>query len=1030
MKFSESKFAIITSALCSFGLLLSSGFAAAWFVNSDKITVPDDGLTGSVLQKYFHDGDGSFEHPFQITRPKHYENMVLLHYEMSGFAEKKYYFEFGADLDEDGSRKFYEYQDGRYTGNTSTILDCQSLPALAPLGSEAKPFNAHINGNGLTISNFKVDATRGSYSDIGIFGYVDLGTCTNAYFRDFEIDTTGTVTTNTDDHQHDEDCVHFGYIAGHIEDCSTFTNVYVNNCALTGTSNGLHINNYGYYGKAVQDSLGSESAIGNNYQFELNAEAFYNYFNGAYNAIKDQRLLLRNTKETEGEENGIKDMNPEKVSSAITKNQLSYGLNGNTPTNTDGFSRNYSISTLGYRGYPIEPFDYHYQVMAKKANNAFEELAADTIFSNSSYDEMNKQINALVNGSTNDASEYPYNANFIYYSQDDENGNPDGWRYFHAKARKSNADETIPVKLDISFPVKITQRGIFNRTLTFNLSDPVFTIVLDKVTYSGTGKLDKTSVSSDGTATITCDLTSVTVDKGDGSTPTIENISNGIDLQYGNHKIAAFASFRYSGSIYDDYGHAYYGRGEGTSISQKDLFVSNFRSKNVVLLPDFSGTSGNNPNYQITGTKFSFVPAAVTDDSQFDAPIYGCSTSAEKIVSESGDYYNYVPVTGGSYTKFMDFPATTFAYDSDSSHWFATETIYQENTSKPHEDHFIGDSEELVASGYSSKNIDLVGGGVTFTSQSLGSNQINIISVPSESSGTTIMTHAITRADIGEKFYATERCPNSVVLYLKNTSNARDARDDIMGNIEFRYASAEAIGQWLVNLLNLNIGKPVFKKGDHNVLQLENFGTKSSSGLNAVISLPELRESVVMQSSYCALDKDGKILGMFNQDGTPGIGFTGEDEAKLAKIATYVIAIGCYSTNAGSTNTWITDVKFDYKAEAGYGGTFGSVGYRDAEETIDNTILNLYWSNPLEENGAVADFHYFIRVLYVKGGDNDDYIGAYHLICTSDVKTSLRIYNYYPSDYKVYVSTNMDGSEEALYDGTIINVDIPASETA
>ena len=209
MKSIGSKLTLIVCAFCSFTLLLSGGFVAAWFFNSDNIPVPEEGLSGSVLEKYFHDGNGSFEHPFQITRPKHYENMVLLHYEMDGFAEKKYYFEFGADLDGDGSRKFYEYQEGRYTGNTSEVLDCSFLPALAPLGSEAKPFNANINGNGLTISNFKIDATRGSYSDIGIFGYVDEGTCTNAYFRDFEIDTTGTVTSNSDGHQHDEDCVHF-----------------------------------------------------------------------------------------------------------------------------------------------------------------------------------------------------------------------------------------------------------------------------------------------------------------------------------------------------------------------------------------------------------------------------------------------------------------------------------------------------------------------------------------------------------------------------------------------------------------------------------------------------------------------------------------------------------------------------------------------------------------------------------------------------------------------------------------------------
>ena len=69
-------------------------------------------------------------------------------------------------------------------------------------------------------------------------------------------------------------------------------------------------------------------------------------------------------------------------------------------------------------------------------------------------------------------------------------------------------------------------------------------------------------------------------------------------------------------------------------------------------------------------------------------------------------------------------------------------------------------------------------------------------------------------------------------------------------------------------------------------------------------------------------------------------------------------------------------------------------------------------------------------MLYVKAEEDSGYLGSYHIICSSDTATMLRIYNYYPSDYIVYVSTNLDGSGEELCEGVIINVDVPASEIA
>jgi len=251
----ERKLTITLLSSLVFTGVLSIGLCVGWFHKNNAIDV--DQLTGSVLKKYFEDGDGSEAHPFEIARPKQYENFVRLHYEMEGFADRKFYFELGhVWKNADGSYKFSDADgnpittpvfadyndDGVLTSSSYSLsLNMNSMKSLPPIGSDQLPFNAKLEGNGLTVTKFKVVGT--GYSDIGIFGYVGAeGTVSNVYFSDFSIDTTtgaypevleGNPSRN---HDHDDENVFMGYIAGHIQDAQAFTNVYVNRCTLKGDS--------------------------------------------------------------------------------------------------------------------------------------------------------------------------------------------------------------------------------------------------------------------------------------------------------------------------------------------------------------------------------------------------------------------------------------------------------------------------------------------------------------------------------------------------------------------------------------------------------------------------------------------------------------------------------------------------------------------------------------------------------------------------------------------------------------------------
>lgn len=175
--------------------------------------------------------------------------------------------------------------------------------ALMPIGSSEIPFNGQLDGNNLTVANLNVvtsttvqikgentsDETSSTTqtvtrktTDIGVFGYVGAGGVpTNStdetsipccikdlYFENLTIDLSGleasdegpVVTSqehliNAEIHENGDIC-YAGYIAGHIRDSTTVTDVYINNSTIIG-GNAAKIG-YGYFG-CVEDSSGHEA---------------------------------------------------------------------------------------------------------------------------------------------------------------------------------------------------------------------------------------------------------------------------------------------------------------------------------------------------------------------------------------------------------------------------------------------------------------------------------------------------------------------------------------------------------------------------------------------------------------------------------------------------------------------------------------------------------------------------------------------------------------------------------------------------
>lgn len=235
---------------------LASGLLAsiAWFASANKFDVD---ITGSVVDAYFHDGTGTENDPFIITRPIHYYHLVEFFQrvtkldEDAEFGKDYLYFQIGTDLDNDGYADVYEYDNqGIDTGELSKTLNMAYYSgenALLPIGTNEVPFIGVFDGKaneGITVSNLNIhcsetviindDEVVREASDIGIFGYVadqDTGShptiIQNLKVEGLTIDlsdvtdtvaSSDTTTVHTSTHA---GIAYVGYVAGHVH---TYTN--------------------------------------------------------------------------------------------------------------------------------------------------------------------------------------------------------------------------------------------------------------------------------------------------------------------------------------------------------------------------------------------------------------------------------------------------------------------------------------------------------------------------------------------------------------------------------------------------------------------------------------------------------------------------------------------------------------------------------------------------------------------------------------------------------------------------------------
>ena len=250
---------IIFASLAS-GLLAS----VAWFASANKFDVD---ITGSVVEEYFHCGNGTLgpddpnteviEGPFVITRPIHYYHLVEFFQRETAldttaeFGTDYLYFQVGYDLDNDGDLEVYDYDDqGIYQGSLESPSYSKTLNmayysgdnALMPIGTNEVPFIGVFDGKadeGIVISNLNIhcaetvivgnNQVNRAASDIGMFGYVaDKDTSDNpTIIKNMKVDglnidltdVTSTVASPTTSIAHTDahaGVAYVGYIAGHV----------------------------------------------------------------------------------------------------------------------------------------------------------------------------------------------------------------------------------------------------------------------------------------------------------------------------------------------------------------------------------------------------------------------------------------------------------------------------------------------------------------------------------------------------------------------------------------------------------------------------------------------------------------------------------------------------------------------------------------------------------------------------------------------------------------------------------------------
>ena len=225
--------------ILSYAFVISCGLAGtvfstlSWFKATGRINEYD--LNGKSTGAYFAYGDGSEQHPFGISIPRHLNNLAWLQY-MGKFDDGHYYFELANNINASGNQY-----------------------VIPPIGTEDHPFVGVFDGKGHTINNIKVTNDSSSFTNkpsnvtydeseaeiVGFFGVVgriddDSYSSSINTLKDVSLNnlTVESVTNNT----------LIGLAAGYVNAEMDGVKVGTSNISVNGNSSKQYTSNLSDYG--------------------------------------------------------------------------------------------------------------------------------------------------------------------------------------------------------------------------------------------------------------------------------------------------------------------------------------------------------------------------------------------------------------------------------------------------------------------------------------------------------------------------------------------------------------------------------------------------------------------------------------------------------------------------------------------------------------------------------------------------------------------------------------------------------------
>lgn len=1011
--------------------------------------------------------------------------------------DKGYYFRIGHSLVEGSDTQYvYDYDDDghlRYNADGSPKvsqvlnLNCYDEEnALIPLGSPQYPFIGELNGQNLTVSGFEVSSldiynNDRPLEDIGIFGYVGpTGYCHDVYFGDFTINTdkakmneegeyaehtSHSTTTIFGDHTN-YPCI--GYLAGHILYAKSFNNVYINNCDIegTGTQASAKMDNYGYYGFVEIPEDGSTMGSGHNYKFTLDSSAVYQYMVENYNDIRYNPLRPRNTEYDYGPNNPIPPQEFDgsnlpingvtKGISYVSSGQNTYNLVGDDPDDYGAgeyTGLNYSLSTIGWQPTKTDSAVLEYELYTKDARG--------------NYSLINSKPEDTITNSTITYDQAKASFDNKKYFRWKSEASPSYWEYFGVHNEKDTTTKkkvTFDVYTDGEVSWRSSASGFLKDVSPHDLVGYLF---VDNVAYQIPNSSISAEVERNGLST--------------RYTYAIEMTSHfqvTLDLELGVHHYGAFIGFNnidYNNNLSNTfpcvgiYNAGSISKSDNTiTVNQKDLSIDQdyaaTKTESVVISSSYNGSNGRMNTVVGDGNTFGDedrLPRRYDEDYEPATPIYGLDNEGNytKIVSNN---INFEPVeyqvevrqeakdADGNVIKDEDGNIIYINVLETRHKWKA---IYNPNriidpdkpvqylAGKDKEDYadgeeYIDDSNNLLKkSGYSYKNLDVVGGGIRFSGNRRNDGTYEGWITFDGENNTRGLVPALQNGDLNKKFYSTKYGPNSVVLYLHNIGGSN--AEDWMGDIVFDY-DLTLDATWS-RFFDNSFRTMVFKKGVQSYVDFENTCLPghepnssdpdwiSTTGDNGAFSRKvtmNLRRGAVKKAAYCALDKNGNILCGYDANGNQTLASGTVNERN---IATYVLLVGVLTTRIYiplygyvDFNTRVSKIDFSYVAPNGFGGSFGPVEYRNTGETVDNTIFNFFFLIPEGDK-------FKIHVTYA--GDDKKYyiVRLYYYTTVANRTLQVSCYLYDIVDYKVYFNpvdeSNPTDTEEICQTGNhTINV--------